>query len=110
MFNSAATELIKKPFFSQMLCLGGLGLYFWMSVEVSCPARRQSSHYLPAEDPPHCCEVRPLAAGSALLLRSPPCCHGLRPVAESLCCIGLPRQLQAASAVGVYLSRGGLPQ
>ena len=110
MFNSAATELIKNPFFSQMLCLGGLGLYFWMSVEVSCPARRQSSHYLPAEALPCCGEVLPVAAGSALLLQSPPCCHGLRPAVESLCCIGLPRQWQAASAVGVYLSRGGLPR
>ena len=72
MFDSAATELIKKPFFSQMLHLGGLGLCFWMSFEVSCPARKQSSHYLPAEAPPCCCEVRPVAAGSALLLRSLP--------------------------------------
>ena len=47
-----------------MLCLGGLGLCFWMSVEVSCPARRQSNHYLTAEAPPCCCEVRPVAAGS----------------------------------------------
>ena len=47
-----------------MLCLGGLGLCFWMSVEVSCPARRQSNHYLTAEAPPCCCEARPVAAGS----------------------------------------------
>ena len=110
MFNSAATELITKPFFSQILCLGGLGLYFWMSIEVSCPALRQSSHYLPAEAPPCWCEVCPVAAGSALLLPSPPCCHGLRPVAVSLCCIGLPLQWQAVSAVGLYLSRGRLPR
>ena len=63
MFDSAATEVIKKPFFSQMLCLGGLGLYFWMSVEVSCPARRQSSHFLTAEALSCCCEVCPVAAG-----------------------------------------------
>ena len=106
MFDSAATELIKKkPFFSQMLCGGGFGLYFWMSVEVSCPARRQTSHCLPAEAPPCCCVVRPVTAGSAVLLWYPPC-----PVAESLCCSGLPRQWQAASAVGVYLSRDGLPR
>ena len=96
MFDSAATEVIKKPFFSQMLCLGGLGLCFWMSVEVSCPARRQSSHFLTAEAPPCCCEVRPVAAGFC------------SPVAESLCFSGLPQQRQSASAVGVYLSRGGL--
>ena len=72
MFDSAATELINKPFFSQMLSLGWLVLCFWLSVEVSCPARRQSHHYLPAEAPPCCCEVRRVAAGSDLLLRSPP--------------------------------------
>ena len=55
---------LKNPFFSQMLCLGGLGLCFWMSVEVSCPPRRQSNHYLTAKAPPCCCEVRPVAAGS----------------------------------------------
>ena len=47
-----------------MLCLGGLGLCFCMSVEVSCPARRQSNHYLTAEAPPCCCEARLVAAGS----------------------------------------------
>ena len=104
MFDSAATELIKKTlFFFQMLCVGGFGLYFWMSVEVFCPARRQTSHCLLAEALPCCCVVRPVAAGSAVLLWSPP-----RPAAESFCCSGLPRQWQAASAVGVYLSRDGL--
>ena len=96
---------VKKPFFSQMLCVGGFGLYFSMSVEVSCPARRQTSHCLPAEAPPCCCEARPVRAGSAVLLWSLP-----HPEAKSLHCIGLPRQRQAASAVGVYLSRDGLPQ
>ena len=47
-----------------MLCLGGLGLCFWMSVEVSCLARRQCNHYLTAEAPPCCCEAHPVAAGS----------------------------------------------
>ena len=64
MFDSAATELIKNPLLSQLLCLVGLGHCFWMSVEVSCPARRQSNHYLTAEAPPCCCEIRPVAAGS----------------------------------------------
>ena len=103
MFDSAATELIKKTlFFSNALCWGVQALL--MSVEVSCPARRQTSHCLPAEAPPCCCVVRPVAAGSAVLLWSQP-----RPVVESLCCSGLPWQRQAASAVGVYLSRDGLP-
>ena len=95
---------LKKNFFSQMLFVGGFGLYIWMSVEVSCPARRQSSPSLPAEASPCCCEARRLRAGSDFLLWSPP-----HPEAESLCCSGLPRQWQAASAVGVYLSRDGLP-
>ena len=56
----------KKPFFSQMLCLGGLGLSLWVSIALSWPARRQSSHYLPAEAPPCCCVVRPVAADSVL--------------------------------------------
>ena len=35
MFDSAATELVKETlFFSEMLCVEGFGLYFWMSVEV----------------------------------------------------------------------------
>ena len=80
-----------------------------MSVALSCPVRRQSSHYLPAEALPCWCEVCPVAAGSALLLRSLPCCHGLHSATESLCCSRLPQQQQAASAMGVYLSRGGLP-
>ena len=105
MFDSAATELIKKPFFSQMLCVGGFGLYFWMFLEVSCPSRGQTSHCLPAEAPPCCCEARPAGAGSVVLLWSPP-----RSEAESLCCSGLPRQRQAESAVGMYLSWGGLPR
>ena len=96
---------LKKPFFSQMLCVGGFGLYFWMFVEVSCPARRRTSHCLPAEALPCCCEARPVGAGSAVLLWSPP-----RPEVESLCSCRLPRQRQAASAVKVYLSRDGLPR
>ena len=66
---------LKKPFISQMLCVGGFGLYFWMSVEVSCPARRQTSHCLPAEAPPSCC-VR-----FAPLLQALPCCCCLQPAA-----------------------------
>ena len=105
MFDSAATELIKKPFFSQMLCVGGFGLYFWMFIEVSCPAGRQTSYCLSAEAPPICCVIHPIAAGSAVLLWFPP-----RPAAESLCCSRLPRQWQAVSAVGVYLSSDALPR
>ena len=89
--------------------LGGWGILY-VSVALSCPARWQSSHYLPAEAPPCWCEVRPVAAFSALLLWAPPCCHRLCPATESLCCGGLPLQQQAASAMGVYLSRGGLPR
>ena len=96
---------LKKRIFSQMLCVGEFGLYFSMFVEMSCPARRQTSHCLPAKAPPCYCEAHPVWAGSAVLLSSPP-----RPEAESLCCSGLPRQWQAASAVGVYLSRDGLPR
>ena len=103
MFDAAATQLIKQPFFfSQMLCVEGFRFYFWMSDQVSCPAQRQTSHCLSAEAPPCCCVIRP---GSAVLLCSLP-----HPAAESLCCSGLPRQRQAASAVGVYLSRDGLPR
>ena len=52
-----------------------------MSIALSCPARRQSSHYFPAEALPCWCEVFPVAAGYALPLWSPPCCWGLRPAA-----------------------------
>ena len=66
-------------------------------------------HYLPAEAL-HCWyEVCLVDAGSALLLQSPPCCHGLRPVAEFLYCCRLPWQWHAASAMGMYLSRGRCP-
>ena len=47
-----------------------------MSIVLSCPARRQSSHYLSAEAPPCWCEVRPVAAGSVPLLGSPPAATG----------------------------------
>ena len=46
-----------------------------MSTALFCPARRQSSHYLPAEAPPCWC-VR-----FALLLQALPFCCGLRPAA-----------------------------
>ena len=94
---------------------GVLG-FLYVFVALSCPARRQSSHYLPAEAPPCWCEVRPVAAGSALLLQSPPCCHGLRPVVESLCCGGLPqdgrlRQQWECTSVGAgCLGNGRLCQ
>ena len=66
---------LKKPFFSQMLCVWGFGLYFSMSVEVSCPARMQTSHRLPAESPPCCCVIRPVPAGSAVVSATP--CGGV---------------------------------
>ena len=84
--------------------LRGLGFIFGCPLR-SCPARTQTSHCLPAESPPCCCDACPVEAGSAVLLWSLP-----RPEAESLCCSRLPRQRQAASSVGVYLSRDGLPQ
>ena len=62
---------LKNPFFSQMLCVGGVGLYFSMSVEVSCPVRRQTSHCLAAETPPCCCVIRPVPAGSAVVSATP---------------------------------------
>ena len=72
MFDSAATELIKKkPFFSQMLCVGGFGLNFSMSFEVSCLAGRQTSHCLAAEAPPCCCVIHPVPAGSAVVSPTP---------------------------------------
>ena len=91
---------LKKPFFSQMLCVGAFGLYFWMFVEVSCPARRQTSHCLPAEALPCCCEARPVGAGSAVLLWSP-----AHPEAESLSvvagCLGNGRLRQKLACISV---------
>ena len=54
-----------------MLCVEGFGLYFWMFDEVSCPARRQTSHSLAAEDPPCCCVICPVPAGSAVVSATP---------------------------------------
>ena len=96
---------LKKPFFFfSNAVLRGLGFIFGCPLR-SCPARRQTSHCLPAEASPCCCVVHLVASGSAVLLCSPPC-----PVAESLCCSWLPWQWQAVSAVGVYLSSDGLPR
>ena len=76
MFDSAATQLIKQPFFfSQMLCVEGFGLYFWMSDQVSCPAQRQISHCLAAEALPCCCVIRAVPAGSAVVSATP--CGGV---------------------------------
>ena len=102
MFDSAAKELIKKKlFFLKCSVLGGSGFIF------RCPLRcsaqlggRLATVWLP--------RLRPAVVWYALFLQallwSPP-----HPVAESLHCSVLPRQQQAASAVGVYLSRDGLP-
>ena len=82
-----------------------------MSVALSCPARRQSSHYLPAEAPLCWCEVRPFAAGSALLLQSLPCCHGLLPVVLFIWVwLELPWQWWPTSVMADSLCYGGLPQ
>ena len=88
-----------------------------MSATLFCPARRQSSQYLPAEAPPCWCEVRPVAAGSALLLWSLPCCHGLCPVATisallpwATPCSGVSLLCQVASATAGYISNGPVPQ
>ena len=80
---------------------------------LSCPARRQSSHYLPAKAPPCWCEVCPVSAGSALLLQSPPCCHGytlLRSLSVVGGCLGNGRLRQqwACTSVGAdCLGNGG---
>ena len=58
-----------------MLCVGGFGLYFSMSDEVSCPARRQTSHCLAVEAPPYCCVIHPVPAGSAVVSAMP--CGGV---------------------------------
>ena len=77
MFDSAATELIKQPFFfsPQMLSVEGFGLYFWMFDEVSCSARRQTSHCLAAEAPPCCCVIHPVPTDSAVVSATP--CGGV---------------------------------
>ena len=76
MFDSAATQLIKQPFFfPQMLCVEGFGLYFWMSDQVSRPAGRQTSHCLAAEAPPCSCVIRAVPAGSAVVSATP--CGGV---------------------------------
>ena len=117
MFDSAATELIKKTlFFLQCSVLRGLGYIFGCPLR-SCPVRTQTSHCLPAEALSCCCVVRPVV--QTLLF----CCvlrHALRQslsvvvgclgngrLRQQRACIsmdGLPRQRLAASAMGVYLS------
>ena len=103
MFDSAATELIKKnPFFLKCSVLGGSGFIFRCLIR--CPAQlegRLATVWLPSLRPAVVC----LALFLQALLWSPP-----RPAAESLRCTVLPQQRQAASAVGVYLSRDGLPR
>ena len=94
-----------------MLCVGGLGLYLWMFFEVSCPARRQTSHCLPAEAPPCCCEARPVRAGSAVLLWFPPALRQSLSVVAGCLGNGRLRQQWACISVGTgCLSNGWLPQ
>ena len=96
-----------------MLCLGGLGLCFWMSVEVSCPARRQSNHYLTAEALHCCCEVRPVAAGSCSSAAVSATGYGLQRSLSVLAgCLGNGRLRQqwVCVSVGVgCLGNGGRP-
>ena len=98
---------LKTPFFLKCSVLGGSGFIF--GCPLRCPAQlggRVATVCLP--------RLRPAVVWFALLLQALLfCCglrHGLRPAAESLCCSGLPQQWQAASAVGMYLSRDGLPR
>ena len=93
-----------------------------MSVALCCPARGQSSHYLPAEAPPCWRGVCPVAAGSALLLWVLPCSCCLRPAATGYAlrrslsvvagCLGNGRLRQqwVCTSVGAdCLHNGGLP-
>ena len=105
MFDSAATELIKKTvFFLKCSVLGDSGFIF------RCPLRclaqlggRLATVCLPS--------LRPAVEWFTLFLQallwSPP---QVSTAVESLHCSVLPRQRQAASAVDVYLSRDGLPR
>ena len=100
---------LKKPFFSQMLCLGGLGIYECL---LRCPAQLGGSLV-------SICllRLRPAGVRSALLLQAVPCCCSLHPAAMgyalwwSLCvvagCLGNGRLHQQWES---NLSMGGLPQ
>ena len=92
-----------------MLCLGGLGFSLLVSVVLSCPARRQSSHYLPAGvrfalflQALRCFGLRPAATGYALW-------RSLSVVAGCLG-NGRLRQQWACTSVGAdCLGNGGRP-
>ena len=96
-----------------MLCLGGLGLCFWMSVEVSCTARRQSSHFLTVKAPPCCCEVHPVAEGSCSSAAVSTMGYALRQsLSVVVDCLGngrLRRQWACISVGAGCLGNGGCP-
>ena len=82
---------LKKPFFSlKCSVLGGLGFIFGCPLR-SCPARRQTSHCLPADSPPCCCVVRPV-------------------VQALFCCVLHYTLWQSRSVVAGCLGNGGLRQ
>ena len=107
MFNSAATELIKKTlFFLTCSVWGGWGFIF--ECPLFCPAQLGGSLVticLP--------RLSPAGVRFALLLQALPFCCGLRPAATGYAlrrslsvvadCLGNGRLLPA---MGVYLSRG----
>ena len=74
MFNSAATELKKKPFFPQLLFLKGLGFIF--ECPLCCSAQLGGSLVTIC-----LLRLRPAGVRFVLLLQALPCCCGLRPAA-----------------------------
>ena len=92
---------LKKPFFLKCSALGCWDFNF--GCPLRCPAQLGGSLVT-------ICLPRLRPAVVRLTLAQQFCCSPPSPAVESLCCNGLPRQRQAASAVGVYLSRDGLPQ
>ena len=93
---------LKKPFFF-LKCSVLRGLSFIFGCSMRCPVQlegRLATVWLP--------RLRPAVV--RLTLAQLFCCSPPRPAAESLRCSVLPQQRQAASAVGVYLSRDRLPQ
>ena len=101
MFDSAATELIKKTlFFLKCSVLRGLGFFFDVRGGPAQLGCRLATVSLP--------KLHPAVVRLTLALLF--CCSPPRPAAKSLCFSGLPRQWQAGSAVGVFLSRDVLPR
>ena len=80
---------------------------------LSCPARKQSSRYLPAEAPPCWCEVHPVAAGSCSSAAVSATGYALQQsLSVVVGCLGNGRlhQQWACTSVGAdCLSNGGRP-